>query len=164
MYQKLSLIIPFLFTILVGCSFGSQSTDTIQGESFSSKQQAIEHFIDKENIKGHVVLVETMEDEEILVAEYNKNEYVLGELNRKKEEHIAYAITGVHSLRGVIGMGWSFTTIAENDYTINFMNEKHANSMQFPDRKYYYAIGKSEENTEPLTITSNAIVSVEVIQ
>ena len=96
---------------------------------FSSREAALEEFIQGEGIKGNIDLITTTNDVKLLVIQQEKNHYFVGELLEDKKGFAANRISANVFME--LGGSWELKTIANHKYTIYFEKEQE-NQNFFP--------------------------------
>ena len=132
-------------------------------DHFSSKEEALEHFVQNENIKGNIDLITTTKDEKLLVTQSSGNTYFVGELVKDKKGYYAKRISD--NVEMTIGGSWKLETKDKNEYTIFFeKNKEDLNYIQFSNGEYDISLVDGHTIREnSLTLTS-AIKEVETIK
>ena len=133
--------------ILTACS----EKDNI--DYFSTKEEALEHFVEIGNIIGNIDLITTTNDEKLLVTQSSENTYFVGELVEDKKGYYTTRISD--NVEMVLGGGWELNTIDNNDYTIYFeKNKEDLNYIQLSNGEYNILLVEGHtisKNTLPLT-------------
>jgi len=137
--KKINLSL-FVITLLIigGCSENSTKIkDKIK--HFPSKHEALDHFIEDENIRGNIDLVTTTKSDHLLVTQWRENIYFVGELNENDEGFYTGKISvNVHMK---IGGAWELNTMDGNEYTIFFdKNKEKPNSIKLSNEEYFISI------------------------
>lgn len=156
------ILIVITVLLLAACSENSSKIkDDI--EYFSSKEKALGHFIENENIKGEIELITTTKDEKLLVTQWSKNIYFVGELKKDYEGFYAVKISASVNMKKVAS--WELNTIDGNEYTIFFEKTKEkTNFIPLSKDDYYVSIVEGHKLGEnPLTLT-NAIQDFETVK
>jgi hypothetical protein len=132
-------------------------------DHFSSKEEALEHFVQKENIQGNVDLITTVRDESLLVIQPSGNTYFVGELAGDKEGYYAKRISD--NVEMTRGGSWELNTMDKNKYTIFFeKNKKDANYIQFSNGEYDISLVEGHTISQNALALTNAIKEVETVK
>ncbi|WP_017728565.1 hypothetical protein [Halalkalibacterium ligniniphilum] len=159
MYKKgILLCIIAAFMTLIACSNAKEA------ESFSSKEEALEYYIEKENIQGMMVLIHTTSGDQILISEYREDLYHLGELLTMDHSFSTIKLTEMTSFKNSPGGIMEFSTSNGMDYTIKFDNEEHVHSVSLPDNKFHISIVEEHVLSKMPYVTTAAIESIEIIK
>lgn len=139
-------------------------------EHFSSKEEALDSFIEKEDIKGSIDLILAKKGEELLVIQTKEDNYFVAELIEDKEGYYAERI----SANVVLGIGaaWELKTADKNKYTIYFdKNKKDLNHTSFllsytplSNGEYEMSLVEGHTITKDTMEFTNAIKEVEAIK
>lgn len=132
-------------------------------EYFSTQEEALEHFIDNENIKGHIDLITTKKHELLLVTESSQNTYFVGEL--KEDSEGVYAVRISDSVLMEIGASWELITVDRNEYTIFFekTNEKPY-LIKLSNDEYFISIVEGHTISDKSLSLTDAIKEVGTIK
>ncbi len=132
-------------------------------DHFSSREKALDYFIEKENIKGTIDLITTTKDEKLLVVQSIGDTYFVGELVEDKEGHYAKRISD-DVVMG-IGAGWELTTADKNKYTIFFeKNKEDVNYIQLFNGEYDLSLVEGHTISKNNLNFTSALKEVEVIK
>jgi uncharacterized protein (DUF736 family) len=148
--------------LIVGCS---ESSSNIKDEirHFSTQEETLEHFIEKENIRGNIDLVTTTKNELLLVTQSSENIYFVGELKEDDEGFHASKISA--SVHMEIGAAWELITMDGNEYTIFLekTNEK-PNFISLSNEEYFISIVEGHTLNKNSINVTNAIKEVDTIK
>ena len=78
-------------------------------EHFSSKEEALDYFIEKEDIKGNIDLIITARDEKLLAVQSREDIYFVGELVEHKEGYYAKRISDNVVMRNRCWLGIKYS-------------------------------------------------------
>ena len=132
-------------------------------QHFSSKEEALDFFIKKEDIKGNIDLILTKRGEELLVVQSKEDVFFVAELIEDKEGYYAERISDSVGLG--IGASWELNTADKNKYTIYFdKNKKDLNYTSLSNGEYEMSLVEGHTITKNTTEFTNAIKEVEVIK
>ncbi|MEW9053845.1 MAG: hypothetical protein AB2392_21990 [Neobacillus sp.] len=160
---KKMMLNMFVITLLLigGCSkISSKNKDEV--EHFSTQVEALEHFIEFENIKGNIDLVTTTNSEILLVTHASEDTYFVGELKEDDEGFYAAKISA--SVRLGIGAAWELNTIESNEYTIFFDTNNEPNFIKFSNEEYFFSIVEGHTLSKNLLNAINTIKEVQTIK
>jgi hypothetical protein len=132
-------------------------------EHFSSKEEALDNLIEKEDIKGNIDLILTTRGEKLLVIQSRDDIFFVGELIKDKKGYYAQRISD--SVVIGIGAAWELNTVNENKYTINFeRNKDDLNYVSFSNEEYVMSLLEGHTLSEDTSDFASAIKEVEVIK
>lgn len=132
-------------------------------EHFPSKKETLDHFIEKEDVKGNIDLIITIKGEKLLVVQSRKDIFFVGELIKDKEEYYAKRISD--SVAIGIGAGWELNTLNKNKYTIFLgKNQENLNYIPFSNGEYNMSLVKGHMINKNTSDFISAIKKVEVIK
>lgn len=132
-------------------------------EHFSSKEEALDSFIEKEDIKGNIDLILTTRGEKLLVVQSREDVFFVAELIEDKEGYYAERISDSVVLG--IGASWGLNTVDKNKYTIFLnKNKEDLNYTSFSNGEYDMSLVEGHTITKNTTEFTNAIKEVEVIK
>ena len=121
--KRLLIGILMIMIILIGLYFLTTAGAEEGREHFSSKkEETLDYFIKKEDIKGNINLIITTRDEKLLAVQSREDIYFVAELVEDKEGYFAKRISD-NVVIG-IGAGWELNTVEKNKYTIFFEKNK----------------------------------------
>ena len=121
------MVIPIIF--ISACS----EKDNI--EHIYSKEEALEHFVQNEDINGNIDLITTTKDDRLLVIQSSGSTYFVGELVEDKDGYYIERISD--NVEMTEGASWELTTKDKNEYTIFFEKDKEdVNYIQFSNGGY----------------------------
>lgn len=130
---------------------------------FSSKEEALEHFIQYENVKGNIDMFTTVNDEILLVTEPNDSTYFVGELIEDKEGYYVKRISDNISITS--GALWELETKETSKYTISIEKDKEdMNYIQLSSGKYAASIIDGHIITESPLSSGSVIKEVETVK
>ncbi|MGX2959660.1 hypothetical protein JNUCC23_10410 [Peribacillus sp. JNUCC 23] len=134
-----------------------------KGSYFSNEEEALKHFIQKEDVKGNIDLVTTVKDEKLLVTQTREKTYFVGELAKDKNGYYTERISDNVAMED--GGSWELNTLGGNEYTIYFEKDKEdLGYIQLSNGEYNTLLVKGHTITKKgLTLTS-AIKRVEVVK
>lgn len=129
-----------------------------------SEKEALDSFIEKEEVKGNIDLILTTKDESLLAIQIREDVFFAGELIEDKDSN--YYVRRISDNVSVgIGASWELNTEKKNKYTIYFENdEKDANFLPFSNGEYSIALSEGHTITKDTLEFTNAIKDVEVIK
>lgn len=158
---KFSLFVV-IFLLIGGCSESSLNFNE-DIEHFSTEDEALEHFIENERIKGNVDLVTTTKSESLLVTQSSQNTYFVGELMKDDEGVFATRISAKVHME--VGAAWELITIGGNKYTIFFEKDNEKPYLiNLSNGDYYISIVEGHTlSKDPLNVT-NAIKEIVAIK
>ncbi|MFJ7667630.1 hypothetical protein ACIQXI_10995 [Lysinibacillus sp. NPDC097195] len=153
-FGMISLVLAFFF--ISACS-GTEA------EHYSSKEESLNSFIEKEDIKGDIDLILTKSGEELLVVQSKEDVFFVAELIENKEGYYAERISDSVVLG--IGASWELNTVGKNKYTIYFdKNKKDLNFISLSNGEHKMSLVEGHTITKNSTELTNAIKEVEVIK
>jgi len=158
---KLSLLVMILL-LVGGCSEDfSGNMDEIK--YFSTQEEALEHFMDINNIEGNIELVTTTKNELLLVTQRSQDIYFVGEIKENDEGLYAKKIS--HDVQIGIGASWELITVDGNEYTIYFetTNEK-PNLIKLSNDEYFISVVEGHTLSDDSLSFTNAIKEVDTIK
>ena len=130
---------------------------------FSSKEDALDSFIEKNDVKGNIDLILTKRGEELLVVQTKEDTFFVGERIGNQKWYYAQRISDNVSLD--LGGAWELTTDANNMYNIFLEhNKKGMNYTSFSNGEYEMALVEGHKITENIPEFINAVKEVEVIK
>lgn len=149
--------------ILIGLYFLTTVSAEKGREHFSSKEEALDYFIEKEDIKGNIDLIITARDEKLLAVQSREDIYFVGELVEHKEGYYAKRISD-NVVIG-IGAGWELNTVEKNKYTIFFeKNKEDLNYIPLSNREYNMSLLEGHTISENTLDLTSAIKEVKAIE
>lgn len=159
--QFKSILIVITVLLVTACSESEISSKTKESiEYFTSKEKALEHYIENENVKGNIDLIKTTKDEELLVTQWSENNYFVGELKKDNEGFYAVRISAYVHME--IGASWELITIDGTEYTIFFNKDKeNSNFIPLSNKEYYVAVVEGHKLSENKLTLTNAILDIE---
>ncbi|WP_168157265.1 hypothetical protein [Sporosarcina ureilytica] len=133
-------------------------------EHFPSKKEALDSFIEKEEVKGNIDLILTTKGESLLAIQSREDVFFVGELIEDKDGN--YYARRISDNVGVgIGASWELNTKNKNKYTIYFENDKKdSNYLPFSNGEYSIALSEGHTITENTLEFTNTINVVELIK
>ena len=139
-------------------------------QHFSSKEEALDFFIEKENIKGNMDLILTKKEDELLVIQSKEDTYFVAELIEDKDGYYAERISDNVVLG--IGAAWEVNTADKNKYTIYFDEDKDdsihtslsSSYVPLSNGEYEMSLVEGHTITNDATDFISAIKEVEVIK
>jgi hypothetical protein len=130
---------------------------------FSTKEEALEHFVQNENVEGNIDLIITTNDERLLVTESREHTYFVGELVEDKAEYYTKRISA--NVEMTVGGGWELNTTNKNEYTIFFeKNKEYSNGIPFSNGEYVISLVEGHSISENGLSLTNAIKEVETVK
>ena len=149
--------------ILIGLYFLTTTGAEEGREHFSSKEETLDYFIKKEDIKGNIDLIITTRDEKLLAVQSREDIYFVGELVEDKEGYYAERISD-NVVIG-IGAGWELNTVEKNKYTIFFeKNKEDLNYIPLSNGEYDMSLLEGHTISENTLNLTNAIKEVKAIE
>ena len=132
-------------------------------QHFSSKEEALDSFIEKNDVKGNIDQILTKRGDELLVVQTKEDTFFVGERIQNQKGHYAQRISDNFSLG--LGGAWELTTKANNKYTIYLdQSKKDMNYTSFSNGEYEMALVEGHKITKNIPEFINAIKEVEVIK
>ena len=162
--KKFHLILMILVVFLIAACSDKEV------QHFSSKEEAFDFFIEKEDIEGNIDLILTKNEEDLLVVQFSEDIYFVAELIEDKEGYYVERISDNVVLG--IGAAWELNTADKNKYTIYFNEDKNdsirtslaSSYMPLSNGEYEMSLVEGHTITNDATEFTNAIKEVEVIK
>lgn len=156
--KRAILISVILFVFLISACSGKEL------EHFASKKEALDSFIEQEEINSNIDLILTTKGESLLIAQSREDVFFVGELIEAKDGRY-YAKRISDSVVVGIGASWELNTKYKNKYTIYFEeDENELNYVPFSNGKYSIALSEGHTITKNTMEFTNAINKVEVVR
>ena len=166
--KSIKLILFVLILLLIGSCSENFSNNKDDIEIFSTQEEALDHFIDNENIEGNIELVTTTNNELLLVVERSKNIYFVGELKEDDKGMFALKISADVNMDESAGGGaWELVTLDGNEYTIYFekTNERpYPYLINLSNDEYFVSIVEGHTLSENSLGLTNVIKEVDIIK
>lgn len=156
--KRAILILVILFVFLMSACTGKEL------EYFASKEEALDSFVEEEEIDSNLDLIVTTKGEHLLVAQSKEDVFFVGELIEAKDgSYDARRISD--SVVVGIGASWELDTKKKNKYTIYFEeDENELNYLPFSNGEYSIALSEGHTITKNTMEFTNAIKELSVIQ
>lgn len=149
--------------VVIAIFFISACSEKDDRDYFSTKEEALEHFVQNENVEGNIDLIITKNDERLLVTESREHTYFVGELAEEKEGYYTKRISA--NVEMTIGGGWELNTTNKNEYTIFFeKNKEYSNGIPFSNGEYIISLVEGHTISENGLALTNAIKEVETVK
>ena len=130
---------------------------------FSSKEEALDSFIEKNDVKGNIDMIFTKRGDKLLVVQTKEDTFFVGEQIHDQKGYYAQRISDNVSLGS--GGAWELTTDANNMYTIFFdQNKEEMHYTSFSNGQYEMALVEGHKITKGIPESINAVKEVEVIK
>lgn len=157
---KAFIAVFFLSILLAGLS---ACGDNDKSGYYPNKEEALKHFIQKNDVKGNIDLVTTVKDEKLLVTQSRGKTYFVGELAKDRKGYYINRISDNVEMEN--GGSWELNTLGGNEYTIYFERDKEdLGYLQLSNGEYNILLVKGHtitKNGQPLT---SAIKRVEAVK
>lgn len=131
-------------------------------ELFSDKEEALNHFIENENVLGSIDLIVTTENDQLLVTEYRENNYFIGELTEYNGKFHTERVSANVSME--LGGSLELTAKNKNKYSISFSKQKeNQHFLPLSNGDYYVSLVEGHTISEEQQIEMTAIQSLEAL-
>ncbi|WP_181347890.1 hypothetical protein [Thalassobacillus sp. CUG 92003] len=165
------LTIILLLGIIAGCQ--NDQAYTTAEQNFSTKQEALDFFLQEEHPNDDVEMVSTTAGEELLILRSGKDQYSLYELAEQDQRYAVEKLSATLSLHNTSGGGFEFTSLHGNDYGFYVAKQKEGigADTQYPyefepvfSGHHYVALRKGHESEEnDTTVPANVIDTTETM-
>ncbi len=150
-----------LLALLTACRVNPFKSEG-EHKYFSSKEKAIEHYIEDNDVRGSVEVITTKKEETILVTQFRDNTYFVGELKEDDGEFFTAKLSAnVHMERGG---AWELNSMNGNEYTIFFKKENEPNYKQLSNDEYFVSFVEGQAFDEHSSNHNNAITDIENVK